>query len=88
MKLAKTITVAQQKGGTGKTTTAAAIGAGLAGRGGRILFVDLDPQANLTFISRAKHDGFTAFDVLAGTKATEAIQHTETADVIAATSEH
>ncbi len=85
MKLAKTIAVAQQKGGTGKTTTAAAIGAGLAGRGAKILFVDLDPQANLTFIAKGKQDGLTAFDILAGAKATEAIQHTEKADVIAAT---
>lgn len=84
MKLAKTIAIAQQKGGTGKTTTAAAIGAGLAKRGDKILYVDLDPQANLTFITRATSDGLTALDILTGTKATEAVQHT-TADVIAAT---
>lgn len=79
------IAIAQQKGGTGKTTTAAAIGAGLARRGAKILFVDLDPQANLTFIAKAQQDGLTALDVLAGARATEAIQHTKTADVIAAT---
>jgi len=85
MKMAKTIAIAQQKGGTGKTTTAAAIGAGLAKRGAKILYVDLDPQTNLTFIAKAKADGLTALDILTGTKATEAIQNTAAADVIAAT---
>lgn len=42
------ITVANGKGGVGKTTTALAVGTILARRGMRILLVDLDPQGNLT----------------------------------------
>ena len=42
------ITVAARKGGDGKTTTAHSIGAGLALKGYKVLFVDLDSQANLT----------------------------------------
>src|SRR5690554_5322838 len=44
----KTIAILNHKGGTGKTTSAINIGAGLAKKGKRVLLVDIDPQANLT----------------------------------------
>ena len=47
--MARTIAVANQKGGVAKTTTVASVGMALAELGRRVLVVDLDPQACLTF---------------------------------------
>ena len=45
----KIISLSNQKGGVGKTTTCLALSAGLAGlKGKRVLAVDLDPQSNFT----------------------------------------
>ena len=82
----KTIAIAQQKGGTGKTTTAHAIGAGLKAQGKRVLFVDLDPQANLSYIIGARLYGKTVLDVLKGeATAAEATQTTAGGAIIPGT---
>jgi chromosome partitioning protein len=64
--VARTFAVANQKGGVAKTTTTHSLGYALAERGRRVLLVDLDPQACLTFslgfdpdaLDRSLHDVF------------------------------
>ena len=62
----KVITVAAIKGGTGKTTTAAALSQAAAKEGFRILAVDLDPQGNLTQALGAARTRANAYSVLTG----------------------
>jgi len=46
--MARVISIVNQKGGVGKTTTAINVGVALGSIGARVLIVDLDPQANAT----------------------------------------
>ena len=52
--MSKIITVANQKGGVGKTTTSLALASGLARKGFRVLAVDLDPQTNMTLLQATR----------------------------------
>ena len=81
----KTITITNQKGGTGKTTTAAAIAACLRARGKSVLLIDLDPQCNLTYACGADPEGKTILEVLRGEiSAIQAIRKSDAGDLIAA----
>jgi len=74
------ISLANQKGGVGKTTSTQAIGFALASLGDRVLLVDLDPQGCLTFSCGLEPDSIepSLHDVLLGNAtASEALQKIE-----------
>ncbi|MEG1686667.1 MAG: AAA family ATPase [Angelakisella sp.] len=82
--MATVISISNQKGGVGKTTTTYALSAILQDKGFRVLAVDLDPQSNLTFSMAADSEASpTIYDVFKGTaKVRQAIQSTEISDII------
>lgn len=76
--MAKVITVINQKGGVGKTTTAHAIGAWLQRtKGKKVLFIDLDQQGNLTYATGASNSNYNSLKLLInGSLDAKKIQHT------------
>lgn len=70
------ITTAVIKGGTGKTTTAAALAQAAKEDGRRVLCVDLDPQANFTFVLAADQNAPGSYQLLNGAPAADLIQTT------------
>mgnify|MGYP001385392548 FL=1 len=82
--MGKVISISNQKGGVGKTTTTCNLAAGLTKKGFHVLVIDLDAQGNLGFSVGADIDTCaTIYDVLKGSTKTQfAIQKRETADII------
>lgn len=82
--MAIVITVTNQKGGIGKTTTSSALLSGLNARGMKVLGVDLDPQGNLGFSTGVEiEECATIYDVFKeNVSVTKAICRTESGDIL------
>lgn len=83
----RVITIANQKGGIGKTTTATTITKILSRMGYKALLIDTDVQCNSTDVYRAQMDGVaTIYDVLIADEKVslkEAVQKTEAGEIVA-----
>lgn len=83
--MAITISVALQKGGVGKSTTAQALASTLGFKHKKVLLIDMDSQGNVTYSSGADDPAHTIFDVLSeDIGAVEALIYCKYYDLLAA----
>lgn len=80
--MSKILAIANHKGGVGKTTTTATVGAILANKGFNTLVVDLDPQANLTRSLLKSEPQTTIYEALTKKIETPVINVRENLDII------
>lgn len=83
-----TIAIANHKGGVGKTTSVASLGAALAIRGKRVLLIDLDAQQNLSFtLAHIEEPEKSIYDSLVKNEPLPVINVSERLDLVPASLE-
>lgn len=80
--MTQVITVSNQKGGVGKTTTATFLASKLQRDGHKTLLIDLDPQGNATDTYNLKGEYKTSYDLLQGEYGVQDIAKNELGDII------
>ncbi len=90
--MARIISIVNQKGGVGKTTTAVSLAASLAAAGKFVLLIDLDPQANATSGLGLKYQEITqgTYQALLGTSPAHSLAvpvHIDTLHILPATAD-
>jgi chromosome partitioning protein len=83
--MAKTISILNQKGGVGKTTSTINIGSWMATLGYKVLLIDLDPQANLTAAFGIINPEFTIYGTMLNEYPIKAYQLDDTLSLVAST---
>lgn len=85
--MAITISIALQKGGVGKSTTAQALASTLGFKHKKVLLIDMDSQGNVTYSSGVDEPQHTIFDILSGDcKTNEALIHCKYYELLASDS--